>query len=85
MTTSADGRGEDVLQDLHEDDVLLLDEAEPELVLAVWEPTGEPNVDAALDRLVDLDEDDVHQHAGVFEGIHAQLRATLSDLDAPAT
>lgn len=71
-------------QDLEADDVLLLEEAEGDLVLPVWEPTGEPGVDAALDLLAQLDPDDVHQHAAVFDGIHQRLRATLTDLDTPS-
>ena len=70
--------------DLADDEVLLLEEVEDELVLAVWEPTGEPGVDAALDLLGQLDPDDVHQHAAVFNDIHQRLRATLTDLDAPS-
>ena len=66
------------------EDVLLLEEVEDELVLPVWEPTGEPGVDAALDLLGQLDPDDVHQHAAVFDDIHQRLRATLTDLDAPS-
>ena len=69
---------------LEDEDVLLLEEAEGELVLAVWEPTGEPGVDAALDLLGQLDPDDVHLHAAVFDDIHQRLRATLTDLDAPS-
>lgn len=72
---SGDVAGEDA------EDVLLLEEVDQELVLAVWEPTGEPRVDAALDLLATLDPDDVHQHAAVFDDIHQQLRATLTDLD----
>jgi len=64
------------------DRVLLLDEVDVELQLAVWEPTGEPRVDAALDLLGQLDPDDVHGHAEVFDRVHQELRGTLSDLDA---
>ena len=69
---------------LEDDDVLLLEEVEveAELVLPVWEPTGDPQVDAALDLLTTLDPDDVHQHAAVFDEIHQGLRGRLSDLDA---
>lgn len=70
--------------DLADDEVLLLEEVDEELVLAVWEPTGEPGVDAALDLLGQLDPDDVHQHAAVFTDIHQRLRATLTDLDPPS-
>lgn len=73
-----------VSSDLHDDEVLLLDEVEDELLLPVWEPTGEPGVDAALDLLGQLDPDDVHQHAAVFDDIHQRLRATLTNLDAPS-
>jgi hypothetical protein len=71
----------DVLDD---DEVLLLEEVEveAELVLPVWEPTGDPQVDAALDLLTTLDPDDVHQHAQVFDEIHQGLRGRLTDLDA---
>lgn len=74
----------DLNPDLEDDEVLLLEEAEGDLVLPVWEPTGEPGVDAALDLLAQLDPDDVHQHAAVFDDIHQRLRATLTDLDAPS-
>ena len=63
------------------DDVLVLEQVDD--VLPVWEPTGEPRVDAALDRLTELDPEDVHQHAAVFHAIHGELRSTLADLDAP--
>lgn len=73
--------GEQVpVEQLADEDVLLLEEAE--LPLPVWEPTGEPRVDAALDRLVTLNADDVHQHAEVFDAVHRELRGTLADLDA---
>lgn len=76
---------EDVETDvLEDDDVLLLEEVEveSELVLPVWEPTGDAQVDAALDLLTTLDPDDVHQHAAVFDEIHQGLRGRLTDLDA---
>jgi hypothetical protein len=88
FTDSPDADGADEpstgTTDLADDEVLLLEEVEDELVLAVWEPTGEPGVDAALDLLGQLDPDDVHQHAAVFDDIHQRLRATLTDLDAPS-
>ena len=75
----------DVENVLADDEVLLLDEVEDQdLVLAVWEPTGEHRVDAALDLLAQLDPDDVHQHAAVFDEVHQKLRATLTDLDTPS-
>ena len=72
----------DPLADPEGDDVLLLEEVDAELVLPVWEPTGDAQVDAALDLLTTLDPDDVHQHAAVFDEIHQGLRGRLSDLDA---
>lgn len=65
-----------------DDDVLVLEEVDTELVLPVWEPTGDAQVDAALDLLGILDPDDVHQHAAVFDEILQGLRGRLADLDA---
>jgi len=67
------------------DDVMVLQEIDNELMLQVWEPTGEPGVDAALELLDTLDPDDVHTHAAIFDEIHQQLRATLTDIDTPRT
>ena len=53
-----------------------------ELVLPVWEPTGDPAVDAALERLNELDDLDASEHVAVFESVHRQLHQRLSDLNA---
>lgn len=67
--------------ELIEVEVDLDPEEEPELILPVWEPTGEPRVDAALDLLVQLDEGRLDEHAAVFEEVHRRLRQCLADLD----
>lgn len=67
------------------DDLVLLEEVEDELVLPVWEPTGQPQVDAALDHLTALDPDDVQSHPDVFDRVHQELRAALTDLDAASS
>jgi hypothetical protein len=65
------------------EEVMVLDELDdPELVLPVWEPTGEPRVDAALDSLSLLDGAEVSDHASVFTEVHIGLRQVLADLDA---
>lgn len=67
----------------HVEDVMVLDELDdPELVLPVWEPTGEPRVDATLDSLNLLDGAAVSDHASVFTEVHSGLRQVLADLDA---
>ncbi|MBI1350665.1 MAG: hypothetical protein GC156_06045 [Actinomycetales bacterium] len=66
------------------EDVLVLEEVESELVLPMWEPTGQPRVDEALEALTTLDPDDVHQHAAVYDQVHQQLRGALTDLDSSA-
>ena len=85
MTDEVESTDVDVVDaevvEIVDEDVLLLAEHDSELVLPVWEPTGEPRVDAALDLITLLDPDDVHAHAAVFTEIHQQLRATLTDLD----
>jgi hypothetical protein len=66
------------------DDILLLDEVDAGLELPLWEPTGEPRVDEALELLSTLDTEDVSGHAEVYGRIHHQLRAALTDADSPA-
>lgn len=87
MTSGDEATVDSVLDgSVSDDDVMLLDEAPDEdLVLNMWEPTGEPRVDSALDLLGGLDPDDVGQHAQVFNEIHQQLRGTLTDLDAASS
>ena len=67
-----------------DDDVLVLQEVEPEpeLVLPVWEPTGDPAVDAALDELARVDGLSTAEHVTVYAGVHQALHARLSDLEA---
>jgi len=82
--------GDDALTDaLSDDDVLVVDEAvapevtpSPDAVLPVWEPTGNADVDGALDSLHALADTDVTQHVGVFEEVESALRATLNGLVA---
>ena len=71
------------------DDVLVVDEAaapevtpSPDAVLPVWEPTGNADVDGALDSLHALADIDVTQHVSVFEEVESALRATLNSLIA---
>ena len=71
------------------DDVLVVDEAvapevtpSPDAVLPVWEPTGNADVDGALDSLHALADTDVTQHVSVFEEVESALRATLNSLIA---
>lgn len=82
--------GDDALTDaLSDDDVLVVDEVvapevtpSPDAVLPVWEPTGNADVDGALDSLHALADTDVTQHVGVFEEVEGALRATLNGLVA---
>ncbi|MGD9962251.1 hypothetical protein [Nocardioides sp.] len=54
------------------------------------EPTGDPDVDAVLETMADLEELPVEDHIAVFEQAHERLRAALeapgrvSDSQAPA-
>lgn len=50
------------------------------LELPVWEPTGEGRVDAALDRIHELDELPTSEHVAVFEDIHRRLQEALADV-----
>lgn len=66
-----------------EEAVLVLEESpDPDSVLPVWEPTGNPDVDAALEPLHALQGSDVAEHAAVYEGIERSLRGVLDGLSA---
>jgi hypothetical protein len=62
--------------------VLVLEEHDNSLVLPVWEPTGDPEVDAALEELASLEELSIHDHADVFTSIHGRLHQRLTDISA---
>lgn len=46
--------------------------------------TGHRRVDAAIERLDTLDELPVDEHAAVYNGVHEELRAALTDAGLPA-
>lgn len=54
------------------------------MVLPVWEPTGDAEVDAALDELTALDDLPSAEHARVFDAIHRRLHGRLSGLASGA-
>ncbi len=62
--------------------VMVLEEHDNALVLAVWEPTGDGEVDTTLEELATLDDVEIHDHAAVFSSVHARLHQRLSDLSA---
>ncbi|MCF8530158.1 MAG: hypothetical protein K9G12_06305 [Candidatus Nanopelagicales bacterium] len=63
-------------------EVLVLDEVtDPELVLPVWEATGNPEVDGALELIQGIDPDDIHSHAEILGTVHGQLHDLMSQLD----
>ncbi len=64
---------------LDDDEVLLLEES-AEYALPVWEPTGDPAVDAALEELTRLDDLGTAAHIEVFSAIHEALRQRLVDI-----
>lgn len=93
--SSDDVSGDDVSSDavlsdaVSTEDVLVVDEVvapevtpSPDAVLPVWEPTGNADVDGALESLHALADTDVTQHVGVFEEVESALRATLNGLVA---
>lgn len=62
--------------------VMVLEEVDIALVLPVWEPTGDAQVDAALEILATLDELSVHDHAEVLTSVHSSLHQRLTDISA---
>lgn len=65
-----------------EPEVLVLQEQAIALELPVWEPTGDPEVDAALDELTSLGNLSLAEHAPVFDGVYRRLHGRLSNLAA---
>ncbi|MDO8731327.1 MAG: hypothetical protein Q7L55_01945 [Actinomycetota bacterium] len=65
-----------------EDSVMVLEDVDVALVLPVWEPTGDAQVDAALEELATLDELSVHDHAEVLTSVHSSLHQRLTDISA---
>src|SRR5690606_280566 len=61
-----------------EESVLVLEEVDNALVLPVWEPTGDAQVDDALEQLASLDELSVHDHAEVLTSVHSSLHQRLT-------
>ena len=65
------------------DDVLVLEEMpDPDAVLPVWEPTGNPTVDAALEELHAVSGAELGDHAAIYDRVQQSLRATLDGLAA---
>lgn len=60
--------------------LMVLEDAPAELVLEVWEPTGDASVDSALEDLRGLDTAELGDHVEIFTSIHDQLRTRLTDL-----
>ena len=65
-----------------DDAVMVLEEVDVALVLPVWEPTGDAEVDAALEQLATLDELSVHDHAELLTSVHSSLHQRLTDISA---
>ena len=63
------------------EETMILEEATiavEETTLPVWEPTGEPRVDAALELLVMAEEVPAHEQADVYADMHDRLRQALT-------
>ena len=78
-STGTEGSFGDVFASDEQEAVLVLEEA-PALELPVWEATGDPDVDAALEGLRQLDDAALTEHVRVFTEVHAALHARLSGI-----
>jgi hypothetical protein len=56
---------------------------DPERLRPALAPTGDPRVDAAIERLVTIGELELVRRPMVLEDVHAKLRAILGELDGP--
>lgn len=56
-------------------------ESAVEMPVPDLEPTGHPDVDAALDRLRELGERPTGAHADLYDGVHQRLQDVLAQID----
>jgi hypothetical protein len=63
-------------------DLLVLDEmVDDDLVLPMWEATGNSDVDSALELIQAIDLEDIHSHHGILTQVHDRLRDVMVNLD----
>jgi len=63
-------------------DLLVLDEApDSDLVLPVWEATGNSHVDSALELIQSIDRENIDSHHAILTDVHDQLRDVMVNLD----
>ncbi len=63
-------------------DLLVLDEmVDADLVLPMWEATGNSEVDSALELIQGIDLEDIHSHHGILTQVHDRLRDVMVNLD----
>jgi hypothetical protein len=63
-------------------DLLVLDEVvDAELVLPMWEATGNSEVDSALELIQAIDLEEIHSHHGILTQVHDRLRNVMVNLD----
>lgn len=63
-------------------DLLVLDEmVDADLVLPVWEATGNSEVDSALELIQAIDLEAIHSHHGILTQVHDRLRDVMVNLD----
>ena len=58
---------------------------EPFALVPEPEPTGHPDVDAALDRLRELPDRPTGAHPDLYDGIHQRLQEALAQIDRQDT
>lgn len=64
------------------EELLVLDEmVDAELVLPMWEATGNSEVDSALELIQGIDLEEIHSHHGILTQVHDQLRDVMVNLD----
>ncbi len=73
---------ESIVIESESDDLLVLEEvADFELVLPVWEATGNGEIDSALELIQAIDLEDIHSHHGILTEVHDRLRDVMVNLD----
>lgn len=64
------------------EDLLVLDEmVDADLVLPMWEATGNSEVDSALELIQGIDLEEIHSHHSILTQVHDRLRDVMVNLD----
>ena len=64
-----------------QDLLVLYEMVDADLVLPMWEATGNTEIDSALELIQGIDLEEIHSHHGILTQVHDRLRDVMVNLD----